>query len=73
MYPGSPAGAWRLLTDNYTVHQIRKCTITEAHQQMQNQIFALAVEELESFMAVMYARGVTVKSCLLLYEIWTEK
>ena len=70
---GNPASAWRLVINNYTVHHIRKCTVSEAHRQMQNQTFALTVEELESFIAVMYARRVTGKSALPLQEIWTEK
>ena len=70
---GSPASAWRLLIDNYIVRHITKCTVTEAHRQMQNQTFALTIEELERFIAVMYARGVTGKSSLPLHELWSEK
>ena len=33
---GSPVSAWRLLIDNFFVHHIRKCTVIEAHRQMQN-------------------------------------
>ena len=58
---GSPESAWRLVLDNFIVHHIRKCTVSEAHRQMQNQTFALTVEELERFIAVMYARRVTEK------------
>ena len=64
---GSLASAWLLLVVNH----IRKCTATEVHQQMQNQTFPLTVEELESSVAVMYARGITGKSGLALQEIWT--
>ena len=58
---GSPESAWRLVIDEYIVHHIKKCTVSEAHRQMQNQTFALTVEELERFIAVMYARRVTEK------------
>ena len=34
---GSHAIAWRLLIDNFIVHDIRKCTVTEADRQIQNQ------------------------------------
>ena len=61
---GSPASAWRLLIGNFVVHHIRKRIVTEAHRQMQNEIFDLTVEELESFIAVMYVRGVKGKSGL---------
>ena len=68
-----PASAWRLLVDNFVVKHITKCTVAEAHHQLHNQTFALNVEELEAFIAVMYARGVTGKSDLSLHDIWTER
>jgi len=70
---GSPASAWRLLIDSYILKLIVKCTVTEAHRQLQNQTFALTIEELEAFIAVMYARGVAGKSSLPLHDLWTEK
>ena len=57
----SPASAWRLLVDNFILKHITKCTVAEAHQQLHNQTFALTVEESESFIAVMYTRGVRQK------------
>lgn len=73
VFAGSPASAWRLLIDNFILKHITKCTVTEAHRQPQNQTFALTVEELEAFIAVMYARGVAGKSDLPLHDLWTER
>ena len=56
MFAGSPASAWRLLIDDFILKHIAKCTITEAHRQLQHETFALTIEELEAFIAVMYAR-----------------
>ena len=56
MCAGSPVSPWRLFIDNFIVHHIRKCTVTEAHRQMQNQTFALTLEELESLL-LSCARG----------------
>ena len=47
----------------------RSLVSAEVHRQPQNQAFALTVEELDVFIAVMYKRGVTGKS---FYDIWTE-
>ena len=49
---------------------IAKCTITKAHRQ--HETFALTIEELEAFIAVMYARGATGKKTLSLHDLWTE-
>ena len=51
---------------------IAKCTITEAHRQLQDETFALTIEELEAFIAVMYARGTTGKRALPLHDLRTE-
>ena len=61
VFAGSPASAWRLLIDNFTLKHIAKCTTTEAHRQLQDETFAMTIEELEVFIAVMYARGVEKK------------
>ena len=70
---GSFASAWRLLIDNFILKHIAKCTITEAHCILQNQNFELTIKELKTFIALMYARGVTGKSALSLHDIWIEK
>ena len=72
VFPRSPASAWRLLIDDFILKHIAKCTITEAHRQLQNETFALTIEELQAFIAVMYARGATGKSALPLHVLWTE-
>ena len=72
VFAGSPASAWRLLIDDFILKHIAKWTITEAHRQLQDETFALTIEELEAFIAVMYARGTTGKSALPLHDLWTE-
>ena len=59
---GNPASAWRL-TNNFIVHYNRNYSITEDHLRMQNQSFALAVDELESYITVMYTREFTQVAC----------
>jgi len=73
VFAASPASAWRVLLNSFILKHITKRTVTETHRQLHNQTFALTVEELEAFIAVMYARGVTGKSDLPLHDIWTER
>ena len=72
VFAGSLASAWRVLIDDFNLKHIAKCTITEAHRQLQDETFALTIEELEAYIAVMYARGATGKGALPLHDLWTE-
>ena len=71
VFADSPASAWRLLVDDFILQQIAKCKITEAHRQLQDETFALTFEELEAFIAVMYAQEAIGKSALPLHDLWT--
>ena len=52
-FAGSPANAcWRLFNDDFILKYIAKCTITEAHHHLQDERFALTIEESEAFIAV---------------------
>ena len=62
VFAGSPVS---LLIDDFILKHIAKCTVTEAHRQLQDETFALIIEELETFIAVMYARGAAGKSALI--------
>ena len=64
VFAGSPASAWRLLIDDFILKHIAKCTITEAQRQLQDEILAQTIKELEAFIAVMCAREVTGKNAL---------
>ena len=70
---GSPASAWRLLVDNFILKHITQRTVTEANFQLQNQTFALIVEQLQAFIAVMYARGYTGKIGSPLHDIFSKR
>ena len=69
MFAGRLASAWRLLIDDFILKHIAKCTITEAHRQLQDETFALTIEKLEAFIAVMYAQRATGKSALPLHDL----
>ena len=71
VFPGSPASVWRLLTDTHCkmYNYRRPSHITKSELRS----YKLTVKELEAFIAVMYARGVTRKSALPLHDNWTEK
>ena len=67
----SPASAWLIFIDKYILEHIRKCTITEAHRQTENEEFRLTNNELLAFIAVMYARGVTGSNDMPHHTLWT--
>ena len=46
VFAGNPASAWRLLIHGFILKHIAKCTITEAHRQLQDETFALTIEKL---------------------------
>ena len=68
----SSASAWLLFIDKFILEHIRKCTITEAHRQTENEEFCLTNKELLAFIAVMYARGVTGLNDMPYHALWIE-
>ena len=72
MFAGSHASTWHPLINDFILRHIAKCTVTDAHRQLQDERLALTTEELETFIAAMYAQGATGKSALPLHDLWTE-
>ena len=52
---------------------IKKCKIAEAHSQNKSQNLSLMDEDLEAFIAVMYARGVSGKNDRPVHSLWRDK
>ena len=50
------ANAWRLFIDEKIMEYIRKCTIYEAHRQLQRKIWTLSLDELEAFISILYVK-----------------
>jgi len=57
--------------DERILKHILKCTISEAHRRG-NQDWTLSLEELDAFIALIYARGALGSSGLELDELWSE-
>ena len=68
----SPASALRLITDKFILEDIRSCTVIEAHLQTRCEDFTLTVKELEAFIGIIYARGVTGKNDMPLTDFWSK-
>ena len=51
---------------------MRSCTVTEAHFQTRCKDFTLTVEELEAFIGIMHACGVTGKNDMPLTDLWSK-
>ena len=68
----SPARAWRLINNDFILEHIRKYNIDEAFRQTKNEKFTFSTENLETFIDIVYARGVSGKSHLLMHEVWSK-
>ncbi|XP_054729834.1 uncharacterized protein LOC129238721 [Anastrepha obliqua] len=67
-----PISAWRLLIDEYILRRIKECTEKEAHDKSQNETWNLSLDELDAFIALIYARGAYNMSHLDLDILWSE-
>ena len=67
-----PASAWRLIIDKFILEHIKSCIVTEAHLQTRCKDFTFSVEELETFIGIMYAGGVTGKNDIPLTDFWSK-
>ena len=53
------ASAWRIFIDKSILLHIKKCTEAEAHRVQQDETWYTSVTELEAFISILYARGVS--------------
>ncbi|XP_073494267.1 uncharacterized protein [Phyllobates terribilis] len=65
----SPLSAWRLLFDSYILTHIKNCTLAEACRN-NNLQFTLSDEELDAFIAIFYARGISGTNRHSISSIW---
>ncbi|XP_073421894.1 uncharacterized protein [Dendrobates tinctorius] len=65
----SPLSAWRLFFDSYILTHIKNCTLAEACRN-NNLQFTLSDEELDAFIAIFYARGISGTNRHLISSIW---
>ncbi|XP_073529686.1 uncharacterized protein [Phyllobates terribilis] len=65
----SPLSAWRLFFDSYILTHIKNCTLAEACRN-NNLQFTLSDEELDAFIAIFYARGISGTNRHSISSIW---
>ncbi|XP_073537704.1 uncharacterized protein [Phyllobates terribilis] len=65
----SPLSAWRLFFDSYILTHIKNCTLVEACRN-NNLPFTLSDEELDAFIAIFYARGISGTNRHSISSIW---
>ncbi|XP_073532535.1 uncharacterized protein [Phyllobates terribilis] len=65
----SPLSAWRLFFDSYILTHIKNCTLAEACRN-NNLQFTLSYEELDAFIAIFYARGISGTNRHSISSIW---
>ncbi|KAF2878914.1 hypothetical protein ILUMI_27259 [Ignelater luminosus] len=64
---------WRLFVDNHMLKIIKNCTETEANNKLKNVDWKLSFEDLNAFIAVLYAREANASSKLELECLWSTK
>lgn len=64
--------AFRLLIDNNMLRHIQQCTETEARARLGDNSWSLSLEELDAFIAVLYARGIYGASKFDLHSLWSK-
>ncbi|KAF2883529.1 hypothetical protein ILUMI_22645 [Ignelater luminosus] len=64
---------WRLFVDNHTLKIIKNCTETEANNKLENVDWKLSFEDLDAFIAILYARGAYAFSKLELENLRSIK
>ncbi|XP_073502039.1 uncharacterized protein [Phyllobates terribilis] len=65
----STLSAWRLFFDSYILTHIKNCTLAEACRN-NNLQFTLSDEELDAFIAIFYARGISGTNRHSISSIW---
>ncbi|XP_073505226.1 uncharacterized protein [Phyllobates terribilis] len=65
----SPLSAWHLFFDSYILTHIKNCTLAEACRN-NNLQFTLSDEELDAFIAIFYARGISGTNRHSISSIW---
>ncbi|XP_073537681.1 uncharacterized protein [Phyllobates terribilis] len=65
----SPLSAWRLFFNSYILTHIKNCTLAEACRN-NNLQFTLSDEELDAFIAIFYARGISGTNRDSISSIW---
>ncbi|XP_073528957.1 uncharacterized protein [Phyllobates terribilis] len=65
----NPLSAWRLFFDSYILTHIKNCTLAEACRN-NNLQFTLSDEELDAFIAIFYARGISGTNRHSISSIW---
>ncbi len=61
--------AWRLIINEPMLKLIKKCSDAEANRQLQHNRWSVSLEELDAFIALLYARGAFGAKNLLIHSL----
>jgi hypothetical protein len=70
---GSALSAFRLIIDEPMIRHIRTCTEAEARRQLNDDAWSVTADELDAFIAILYARGATGAKGLELKSLWNAQ
>ena len=68
---GSAHSAFSLIIDEPLLRHIQRCTQEEARRQVSDSSWSITIEELESFIAILLARGASGAKGLSLKSLWS--
>jgi len=68
----SVSSAWHLFIDNTILEHIRKCTEIEARRQLGEDSWCLTLDELEAYIGLLYARGVSGAKNISVLDLWSK-
>lgn len=71
IHEDSCLSAWRLLFNDKMLKHIQKCTIEEAKRQLKVDSWNISLDELDAFIALLYARGALGMGSIELDELWS--
>jgi len=69
----SPASAWRLFVSEPILRLIKHCTELEARKILKDNSWSVSLEELDAFIAVLYARGAYGARTITLHDLWNKQ
>jgi hypothetical protein len=67
------ASSWRLLFSESMLTHIQKCTSGEANRQLKTDSWSISKEEIDAFIALVYARGAMCSSSLDVNDLWSKE
>ena len=71
-FDGTVRGTFNLLIDEPLLRHIQQATVVEARRQLQSTTWSMPLDELNAFLAILYARGAYGAKGLSIKSLWSS-